>query len=401
MLGFLVFAITLLLAVLVSGLAQRSILSTAVLFFAAGFLAGHGTLGILHVDANSEFVSHLAEVSLFTVLFSDGMKLSSRELKAGWHLPGRALVLGMPITLLITAALAHYVAGLPWVQSLLIGAVLSPTDPVLVSAIVGRQEVPERLRRLLNIESGFNDGLALPVVIVLIGVAGHSSFSVPDLLLEIGMGIVLGIVIPWTAIKLERSQFFSATGVYRPLGVLAIGMLLYAVANLSHANAFLAAFTGGITIATISEKARDVFREFGELLSELLQLAAILVFAALLSVQFLREIPVSGYLFAVLVLVVPRGMSILLSLAGTDFPWPQRWVAAWFGPKGFASVLYTLWVVHAGVGRADDILHLSALVVAGSIIAHSSTDVLVADWLSRRQAGSGEPQVPAEMADTA
>lgn len=401
MLGFFVFSVTLLLAVLVSGLAQRSILSTAVLFFAAGFLAGHDTLGILSIDQNSPFVSRLSEIALFTVLFSDGMKLSLPELRSGWRLPGRALFLGLPLTLLITAALAHYVAGLPWIQSLLIGAALSPTDPVLVSAIVGRKEVPVRLRKLLNIESGFNDGLALPIVILLIGVARRSPADATDLLIEIAAGIALGIVLPWTAITLERSRFFSAHGIYRPLGVLSIGMLLYALASLTHANAFLAAFTGGITIASISEKARDVFHDFGELLSELLQLAAILVFAALMSVSFLQAIPVSGYVFAVLALVVARGIAILVSLGGTDFPWSQRWVAAWFGPKGFASVLYTLWIVQADVYRGEDILHLAALVIAMSIIAHSSTDVLVAEWLKKKNAGLVEQQVPADVADSA
>ena len=160
---------------------------------------------------------------------------------------------------------------------------------------------------------------------------------------------------------------------------------MYAVAGLAHANTFLAAFAAGITVATLSDWVKETFHQFGELLTEVLQLAAILVFGALLSVQFLREIPVSGYLFALLALVVVRAVAMLVSLAGTAFPWPQRLAAAWFGPKGFASVLYTLWIVNAGIGRADQILHLAALVIAGSIIAHSSTDVLVANWLERHE----------------
>ncbi len=385
MIAVLVFAVTLLLAVLVSALAQRSILSTAVLFLAAGFVAGHDTLGLLDIDQYDAFVARLAEVALFAVLFVDGMKLSFRELRASWHLPGRALVLGMPITLLITALLAHYVAGLPWVESFLIGAALSPTDPVLVSAIVGSKKIPQQLRRLLNIESGFNDGLALPVVIVLIAVASGSDAHVGDLALEIVLGVLVGVAIPWVAIRLEDTRLFEASKAYEPLAAFSIGLLVYAVAGLAHANTFLAAFAAGITVATLSDWVKETFHQFGELLTEVLQLAAILVFGALLSVQFLREIPVSGYLFAVLALFVARAVAMLVSLAGTSFPWPQRLAAAWFGPKGFASVLYTLWIVNAGIGRADQILHLAALVIAGSIIAHSSTDVLIANWLERRE----------------
>lgn len=387
MLALLVFAVTLMAAVLLSGLAQRSILSTAVLFLAAGFLAGDETLGLLTIDQHDPVVARLAEVALFAVLFVDGMKLTLRDLRSSWHLPGRALLLGMPITLLLTALMARYIAGLSWVESFLIGAALSPTDPVLVSAIVGRKEIPRQLRHLLNIESGFNDGLALPVVIILIAVASGNQLHPGDLVMEILLGAVVGVAVPWAAIKLEESRLFEASRAYEPLTAFAVGLLVYAVAAITHANTFLAAFAAGITIATLSDRTTDAFHEFGELITELLQLAAILVFGALLSVQFLREIPASGFLFALLALVLARPIAMGVSLAGTDFPWPQRLAAAWFGPKGFASVLYTLWIVNSGIARADAILHLAALVIAGSILAHSSTDVLIANWLQRRKDG--------------
>lgn len=400
MIDLLVFSVTLMLAVLLSGVAQRSILSTAIVFLAAGFLAGDQTLGLLKINEYDAVVSRLAEVALFAVLFVDGMKLSFRELRSSWHLPSRALLLGLPITLVITALLARYLAGLTWLQALLIGAALSPTDPVLVSAIVGRKEIPKQLRHLLSIESGFNDGLALPVVIVLIAAAAGTQAHVVDLGVEILLGIAVGVAIPWAAIRLERSHAFEASPSYEPLAAFAIGLLVYAVSALTHANAFLAAFAAGITIATTSDRVRETFHRFGELITELLQLAAIMVFGSLLSVQFLREIPAGGYLFAGLALVVPRAAAILASLAGTDFPWPQRLAAAWLGPRGFASVLYTIWIVKSGIPQADAILHLAALVIAGSIIAHSSTDVMMAGWLERRYPRrSSAGAVPPDPAD--
>ena len=148
----LVFAGTLLAAVLLSGLAERTVLSTAVLFLVAGFLAGGGVLDLLALQPADPLVIHLAEVALFGVLFTDGMRAGVRDLVSAWHLPGRALLLGLPLTLLVTALLAHFVVGLPWVSSFLVGAVLSPTDPVFASALVGREEVPYRLRNLLNVE---------------------------------------------------------------------------------------------------------------------------------------------------------------------------------------------------------------------------------------------------------
>ncbi len=158
---FLVFAATLLAAVLLSGLAERTVLSTAVLFLVVGFLTG-GVTDLLTIRPEDPLTIRLAELALFAVLFTDGMRVGVQDLAYAWRLPGRALILGLPLTLLLTAVLAHFVAGLSWLTSFLVGAVLSPTDPVFASALVGREEVPLRLRRLLNVESGVNDGLACP-----------------------------------------------------------------------------------------------------------------------------------------------------------------------------------------------------------------------------------------------
>ena len=143
-----VFALTLLLAVLVSELADRSVLSTAVIFLATGFVAGNGLLGIISLDENDGAIFLLAELALFSILFTDGMRVGLSDLRSAWRLPGRALVLGLPLTLVGTAMIVRWVVGLNWSEAFLLGAVLSPTDPVFAAAIVGRDEVPARLRRL-------------------------------------------------------------------------------------------------------------------------------------------------------------------------------------------------------------------------------------------------------------
>ena len=170
----LAFAAVLLLAVLLSGLAHRTILSTAVLFLAAGFVLGEGTTGVLDLTADSPIVATLAELALFAVLFTDGMRVGWPDLRRAWRLPGRALGWGLPLTLGITAIAAHYIVGLGWPESLLIGAILAPTDPVFAAALVGNDKVPHRLRHLLNVESGVNDGLALPFVVLFLAIAAGS-----------------------------------------------------------------------------------------------------------------------------------------------------------------------------------------------------------------------------------
>lgn len=379
----LAFAVVLLAGVLISGLAHRSVLSTAVLFLIAGFLLGDGMLGVVHLRPRDQLVTTLAELALFSVLFTDGQRVGLNDLRSAWRLPGRALVLGMPLTFLVTAVLAVAVAGLPLAEALLVAAVLAPTDPVFAAAIVGREEVPGRLRHLLNVESGLNDGLALPVVLVLLTVVGGPDVEYAALGGELALGLAIGVVVPLIAVALLRSRFTATTSVYESLSSVAVGLIVLSLAELTHANLFLAAFAAGITIATAAPQLRDSFHEFGELVTELLKLVAIMVFGALISPAFLGDIPVSGYVFAILALAVARPVAIALSLLGSRLPWQEQAAVAWFGPKGFASVVYGLIVLDSGALRAEEMFHLVALAVVLSILAHSSTDVPIAHYFAR------------------
>ena len=397
----LAFAVVLFAAVLLSGIAHRTVFSTAVLFLLAGFVLGEGATGVLALQPTDELVVGLAELALFSVLYTDGMRVGFGDLRRAWRLPGRALVLGMPLTFAITALLAYVVAGLSWGESMLVGAVLAPTDPVFASAIVGREEVPGRLRSLLNVESGLNDGLALPVVLVLISVLSRDEVSASTLLTELALGMGLGVVVPGIAVLLIRSRFTSATPLYASLGGLSIGLVLLALAYTVHGNLFLAAFMGGVTVATLAPDVETSFAELGELMTELLKLAAVLVFGALISPQFLGEIPWTGYLFALLALVLARPLAIFLALLRSPLPFPERAVAAWFGPKGFASVVYSLLILEAGVANADVMFHLIGLVIFASILAHSSTDVPIAHAFARaeqRQKGTRKEPVEPDTA---
>jgi len=381
----LAFSVVLLFGVLISGLAHRSVLSTAVLFLVAGFLLGDGMLGVVNLRPGDELVTQLAELALFSVLFTDGQRVGLADLRSAWRLPGRALLLGMPLTFLITAALGLGVAGLPWPEALLVAAVLAPTDPVFAAAIVGRKEVPGRLRHLLNVESGLNDGLALPVVLVLLAVVGGPDIEYASLAGELGLGLALGVVVPLIAVLLLRSRFTATTSTYESLTSVAIGLIVLALAELTHANLFLAAFAAGITIATVAPELRDSFHEFGELITELLKLVAILVFGALISPAFLGEIPFGGYVFAVLALALARPLAITVSLLGSRLPLQEKAAVAWFGPKGFASVVYGLIVLDSRAGLADQMFHLVAIAVVLSILAHSSTDVPIAHYFARQR----------------
>ena len=387
MTGLLIFSLALLAAVLISELAGRSVVSVAVLFLVAGFVSGRGVAGWLPLTPDSPLVTQLAELALVAVLFTDAMKLGWSNLRSAWKLPGRALLIGLPLTLLLTAVAAHYVAQVTWLDALLIGAVLSPTDPVFAEAIVGREGVAASLRHLLNVESGLNDGLALPIVLGLLAVGGSREATPAGDIGELLFGIGIGIALPWLAVRIASLRAFAVAKSYEPFFVFATGLTVFAVSRLAGANEFLAMFSAGVTMATLRPELRHDFHLFGDRVAELLKLAALLVFGALISPDFFRDIPWNGYVFAALALFLARPIGLALALAGTRLPRREKLAAMWFGPKGFASVIYGLMVLKSGVSGAESASRLIALVVTASIIAHSSTDVVVARWLGEDRDG--------------
>lgn len=376
----LVFGSCLLLSVLVSGVAARTVLSTSLIFLAAGALIGEGGFGLVQLDADSPVVGDLADLALFTVLFVDGTALRTLRGEGSWRQPARALGFGMPLAFGGVAVLAHYLAGFEWVTAMLVAAVLAPTDPVFASAIVGRRDVPARLRRLLSLESGLNDGLALPVVVILIGTAGSTreEGGLGLILLELLLGLALGVVLPAVVHLVLKIPGLGAEPKLQPLGPLAVGILIYGIAHGTGVNPYLAAFAGGATVARLNPAAQEAFAELGDQVAELAKFAALLVFGALLTPHLFTSIGVGGWAVAVLSLVLIRPASLVTALIGSPLPRRELFAAAWFGPKGFASVVYGLLVLHSGIPRARDAYELIAVCIGLSIVAHSSTDVPVA-----------------------
>ncbi|WP_252173375.1 cation:proton antiporter [Rhodococcus pyridinivorans] len=374
-------------------MSARSPLSTSLIFLIAGLVAGPLALDAEHLSA--PVIREVASIALFAVLFADGQRAPVQVLRRRWAEPTRALAIGMPLTFALVAVLAHLLLDTDWVTSMLLGAILAPTDPVFAAALVGRDDVTPRLRSLLNIESGLNDGLALPVVVILVvtlgGIPPGESTEVGRLLLEVGLGVVLGVMLPLVAIALVRLPFFGIEPQVQPLGPLAVAVLLFVACEAAGANPYLAAFTAGITVASANSTASTAFVPVGEFVGELSKNGALLAFGALVSPVLLAEVGMSGWAFAALVLIVDRPVPVMLSLIGTrTLTLRERLAAAWFGPKGFASVVYGLLVLESGIPEETHVLALVVATVIVSITLHSTTDVPVAAAL--RQCADDSPE---------
>src|SRR5918994_6126963 len=205
-----IFGTLLMLGALVAGLARRSFLSLTAAFVVAGFLLGGGGLEVLELDARSGFVQGLAVVALILILFRDGLEVEEEMLQTAWRLPLRKLVLAMPLTCVLVALLTHALTDLGWTESFLVGALLSPTDPVLSSSVVTNPRVPRVIRHSLNLESGLNDGLALPAVLAFTAAAESRSdfvwwkFVLQDVTLGVAYGLVVGYLASWVLPRGDR-----------------------------------------------------------------------------------------------------------------------------------------------------------------------------------------------------
>jgi sodium/hydrogen antiporter len=383
----------LVLGALVSGVAHRSFLSLTALFVVAGFVLGHGGLEVLDFDQQSGFVSQLAIVALIVILFRDGLEVESEMLQRAWHVPVRSLVIGMPLTAGIIALAAKLLTDLSWTESFLLGALLSPTDPVLSSSVVTNPRVPRLIRHSLNLESGLNDGLALPPVLALAAALrlDDKDFTWWTFVLQdIGLGVVFGI-----AVALIASVLLPREGIpdhQRALYGLGVAFLTYGATTLPpHGNGIIAVFVAGITLGIRRPDIRAYVAARGEDIVEVVKLGIFVVFGSLLTFHGLFHDGWPAVAIVVVTLLVARPVALWLALAGTGTDTPTKAFMAWFGPKGVATMTFSLLVLSQPIAQGERIFNLAALVVFCSILAHGLSDQPGSEWIARR----GERPAPA------
>jgi sodium/hydrogen antiporter len=386
----------LVLGALVSGIAHRSFLSLTALFVVAGFVLGDGALGVLHFGRQSGFVQQLALVALIVILFRDGLEVEAEMLQKAWHLPVRNLAIGMPVTAGIIAVVAKWLTDLSWTESFLLGALLSPTDPVLSSSVVTNPRVPRLIRHSLNLESGLNDGLALAPVLAL-----AAALRVDDkdftwwtfVIQDIGLGVVFGV-----GCALIASVLLPREGIpdhQRALYGLGVAFLTYGVTTLPpHGNGVIAVFVAGITLGIRRPDIRAYVAARGEDIVEIVKLGVFVVFGSLLTFGGLFDDGWAAVAIAVVTLLVARPVALWLALAGTRTDTATKAFMAWFGPKGVATMTFSLLVLSQPVAAGHRIFNLAALVVFCSILAHGLTDQPGSEWIARRTVTREEQPAP-------
>jgi sodium/hydrogen antiporter len=391
----LVFGGLLMVGALVSGLVRRSFLSLAALFVITGFVLGEGGFEVLDFAARSAFVHDLAIVALIVILFRDGLEVEAEMLQREWHLPFRKLALGMPITCVVIALFAHWVVGLGWLESFLLGSLLSPTDPVLSSSVVTNPRVPRLVRHSLNLESGLNDGLALPAVLAFLAVAADQEgfvwwhFVAQDITLGfaygLGMGLLAAALMPETPrIPAHQQSLYALGAAFTTYGV--------AVALPPEGNGLIAVFVCAITLGIRRHDLRHTFEERADDIVEIVKLGVFVVFGSLLTLDGLFGDGWAAVSIVAITLLIARPVAIAVALLGTRLPFYLQAFMAWFGPKGVATMTFSLLVLGEAFDASERIFNLAALCVFVSILAHGLTDTPGANWVAdRATAGASRP----------
>jgi NhaP-type Na+/H+ or K+/H+ antiporter len=375
---------------LLSGIARRSFLSLTAVFVVVGLLLGADGLGVLDFDPRSSFVRDLALTALVLILFRDGLEVEAEMLQKAWHLPLRKLVLAMPITAGIIALATKALTDLTWTESFLLGALLSPTDPVLSSSVVTNPRVPRIIRHSLNLESGLNDGLALPPVLALTAALAADSHFVwwKFVLQDLSLGVAYGLVVGYLASRLlprggdlER----SIAPHQRALYALGVAFLTYGATTLPpHGNGVIAVFVCAIVLGIRRPDIRRYFEARSEDIIEIVKLGIFVVFGSLLTFHGLFGDGWAAVAIVVVTLLVARTVAVWVALAGTGVDRAEKGFMAWFGPKGVATMTFSLLVLNQRIPAGDRIFNLAALVVLCSVVVHGVTDTPGAEWIGRR-----------------
>jgi sodium/hydrogen antiporter len=405
-----VFGLLLVGGALLSGLARRSLLSLTALFVLAGFALGEGGLEVLKIDPGSTFVADLALVALILILFRDGLEVEAEMLQRAWHLPLRKLVVAMPITALVVALAAKALTDLSWTEAFLLGALLSPTDPVLSSSVVTNPRVPRIVRHSLNLESGLNDGLALPPVLALLAALSTTQddfvwwhFVLQDLTLGVVSGVVVGLL---ASVVLPRPRGLEETVTPHARALYAVGVAFatYGVTTLPpHGNGVIAVFVCAIVLGIRRPDVRHSFESRSEDLIEIVKLGIFVVFGSLLTLDGLFGDGWAAVAIVAVALLIARPVAVWIALAGTRVDAATKGFMAWFGPKGVATMTFSLLVLNAGIGDGSRIFNLAALCVLVSIVAHGLSDTPGSEWIARHAESTrdAEPEPEPEPARAA
>ena len=359
-----------------------TIITGPIVFMTLGYIGGNRGFDL--IDPRSllsvEVVDAFLIATLTLVLFTDASALHFSSWRRDADIPGRLLGIGMPLTIafgwlvavLLFTDLSVWEAGM-------IAVVLAPTDAALGQAVISNPRVPERVRVGLNVESGLNDGIALPILLILIAFAEQSEGSpaiarifIDEIAIALAVGVVIGLIGGRLLVRSKRSGWLSPT--WSRISVVAMAALCYGIADPLGGSGFIAAFFGGLTYGRTTDGKLGDNEQFADEFGKVMTQIAFMIFGAIGLGFAFDGLTWQVGLMAVLALTIVRMIPVTISMIGAHFSMQTVLYMGWFGPRGIATVIFALVVVtDTTLAGAETIMTVALITMALSVIAHGVT----------------------------
>jgi NhaP-type Na+/H+ or K+/H+ antiporter len=384
-----IFSIAIFIYSLISHRLEGSVLTAPMIFVAVGLLVSPEGFDFVSILSNNELVLVFAEIALVLILFSDAARIDFHTLKGNRNYPTRLLLIGLPLTIFAGAVAAIMMfTDLALPEAALIGVILSPTDAGLGQVIVNSPLVPVRIRQALNVESGLNDGGAIPFFAFFLVLAEAEKYHIPAnewiifAAQQIGIGIVVGLAVGILGGYLIHLAIDKGLmrGRFQWIGFLALALISFVVADAMGGSGFIAAFVGGLATTLTGRKVAESIVEFTSAGGEIISLAVFFIFGIIAAGILIGINPLTG-VYAILSLTLIRMVPVAISLIRTGLKPVSVLFMGWFGPRGLASIVLLLIMLNEtpGLPGLKTISEVVSLTVLFSVFAHG----LTADPLSR------------------
>ena len=378
----------------IAGKIERSMISGPILFIAFGLICGPFGLGILNIEVENIEVRVIADLTLALILFNDAANADLSVLRSFLKIPGRMLLFGMPLVIVLGVIAGWYLfPGVSLFELCILATMLAATDAALGKGVITNQAVPARIREGLNAESGLNDGLAVPVLFVFIALAtgsgndqGSTSLALGLVARELGIGLVVGLSLTLIGVVLanwcRRRGWFS--DIWKQILVVALALACFATAQSLHGSGYIAAFVGGLLFGRLVGHETHALVFAAEGIGELLALATWVTFGAAAVGQAWAGITWPIVVYSFLSLTVIRMLPMVVSLAGTGENLESKLFLAWFGPRGLASIVFVIIVAGYELPGYLTLVHTVACTVTLCVLAHGLTANVWAKGLGAR-----------------
>ena len=371
----------------VAGAVERRWISGPIVFTCFGLLIGPAGFALLDWETDRELIRNLAEVTLAMVLFTDAAGADVRVLKSSRGVPARLLLVGLPLTIALGFAVGAVLIDSPSLFAIaVLATMLAPTDAALGKAVITNEAVPDEIRQSLNVESGLNDGICVPVLLLFLALALDTAGDMGPLPLaaklvfeQIGIGLAVGLVLTFIAVRLLKYARYRdwLTKTWTQIPIFALALSCFSVAQYFGGSGFIAAFSGGLLMAftdrDLSKEVKEEYLLTSEGAGDTLALITWVTFGAAVVGQAVGYFSWTILLYSFLSLTVIRMLPVFLCLTGSGIDTEGKLFIGWFGPRGLASIVFAVMVVNSGLADSGPLAMTVVCTIVLSIVAHGIT----------------------------